>query len=439
MPHTLRRLLALGLAASGLIALAISLHANSAPAQAQLDVLLVRYDREPDGPATDRLAAQIDTVAHQKYATVSRLYWYTDLASAKAAARKYGRPILHLRMLGKLDEDLSCANSRLFRATLYANQDVSRFLRERFILYWSSERPVPRVTIDYGDGRRLESTITGNSAHYILDEGGNVLDVLPGLYAPTAFRHELEGSLALAERVRGKSDDERAKLIVDYHEQLVIAARRDWEWLAGMPGIPGVRQLLTQARIESPLAAAQLATASKGVVELKQLRYFAKGLAPEALPEDQIEMWSAAGQVLYGIGDLKNATPRQVAVTSRDGPRLPRSPLPPPPRVLDEASRALVVRLHNGVPRELRATGNELDAMIARLEQTMVADSALNQLRLRPQIEREIVRRGGRIDFATLNAWIYTEVFRTPKQDPWLGLLPRNVFTGVPGDGVVVR
>jgi hypothetical protein len=76
--------------------------------------------------------------------------------------------------------------------------------------------------------------------------------------------------------------------------------------------------------------------------------------------------------------------------------------------------------------------------MIARLEQTIVADSALNQLRLRPQIGREIVRRGGRIDFATLNAWIYAEVFHTPRQDAWLGLLPRDVFTGVRGDGVVI-
>jgi len=91
-------------------------------------------------------------------------------------------------MLGNLDEDLSCANSRLFRATLYANQDVSRFLREHFILYWSSERPVPRVTIDYGNGHRLERTTAGNSAHYVLDEAGHVLDVLPGLYAPAAFR-----------------------------------------------------------------------------------------------------------------------------------------------------------------------------------------------------------------------------------------------------------
>src|SRR6186997_3405980 len=137
MAHTLRHLLTLALAATSLIAMTISVQADRAPAQEELDVLLARFDRQPDGPAKDALAAEIDAAAHQKYATVSRLYWYTDLASAEAAARQYGRPILHLRMLGKLDEDFSCTNSRLFRATLYANQDLSQFLRERFILYWS--------------------------------------------------------------------------------------------------------------------------------------------------------------------------------------------------------------------------------------------------------------------------------------------------------------
>jgi len=421
MTHSFRCSLALGLTAGCLAALTISLRADRAPAPKELESLFERYDREPDGPAKDMLAAQIDAVAHQKYATVSRLYWHTDLASAMTAAREQGRPILHLRMLGNLDEDLSCANSRLFRATLYANQEVSRFLRERFILYWSSERPVPRVTIDYGDGRRLERTTTGNSAHYILDEEGNVLDVLPGLYAPTAFVRELESSLALAALVRGKSADERANLIVDYHKEHLVAAKRDWARLTGTPWILGVaRQLSTPARVENPLAAAQRATVSKMAIEVRDLRYIAKELAPEALSENDVAMWSAAGRVLYGMGDLTL------------GPQ-------PPPRVLDEASRALVIRLHNEVPPVLRATGQRLNALIARLEETLIADSALNQLRLRPQIAAEIVRRGGRTDFATLNAWIYAEVFRSPRQDEWLGLLPRDVFTGLPGDGVVIR
>ena len=76
--------------------------------------------------------------------------------------------------------------------------------------------------------------------------------------------------------------------------------------------------------------------------------------------------------------------------------------------------------------------------MFARLESHR-RRQPLNPLRLRPPIGRENRRRGGRTDFATLNAWIYAEVFRTPKEDAWLGLLPRNVFTGLPGDGVVMR
>ena len=435
MPHTSRFALALVIAAGCLATVTISLFADGTPPREELAALFARYDRESDGPAKDSLAARIDSVAHQKYATVSRLYWHTDLASARAAAREDGRPILHLRLLGRLDEDLSCANSRLFRATLYANQDVSRFLRENFILYWSSERPVPRVTIDYGDGRRLERTTTGNSAHYVLDEDGNVLDVLPGLYAPTVFRRELEGSLALAARVRGQPDHERAKRLVDYHQQRVIAARRDWDRLAGTAA--PMRKLLTPARIESQPAAAQRLTVTKSAIEVKDLRVFATGLTPEAWSADQIEMWSAAGQLLFGLGDLKIAMPRPLRVVPFGDPMTARSEVPPP-RVLDDTSRALIVRLHNRVPPEMRVTGEQLETMIARLEQTIVADSALNQLRLRPQIEGEIVRRGGRIDFATLNAWIYAEVFRTPKQDAWLGLLPRNVFTGLPGDGVVI-
>jgi hypothetical protein len=49
------------------------------------------------------------------------------------------------------------------------------------------------------------------------------------------------------------------------------------------------------------------------------------------------------------------------------------------------------------------------------------------------------VRRGGHVDFANLNAFVYARVFATPKDDAWLGLLPRTDFTGLPGDGVVMR
>jgi hypothetical protein len=109
-----------------------------------------------------------------------------------------------------------------------------------------------------------------------------------------------------------------------------------------------------------------------------------------------------------------------------------------PQSPLDRASRSLIERLHNAVPDDMLVTGGQREAMFARLEQLIAADTALSELRLRPQISREIVRRGGRLEFTTLNAWVYAEVFRTPPQDAWLGLLARDVFTGLPGDGVVV-
>src|SRR6185295_2531682 len=123
-------------------------------------------------PQPQQLNAALDAVSQQKDSYLSGLYWYTDMAEAKAAARSTGKPILSLRLLGKLSEEFSCANSRFFRTVLYSNAEVSKLLRERFILHWQSVRPAPRVTIDFGDGRKLEGTITGNSIHYVLDAAG---------------------------------------------------------------------------------------------------------------------------------------------------------------------------------------------------------------------------------------------------------------------------
>lgn len=55
------------------------------------------------------------------------------------------------------------------------------------VLHWKSVRPVPRITIDMGDGRRIERTITGNSIHYVMDAGGRVVDAVPGLYGARPF------------------------------------------------------------------------------------------------------------------------------------------------------------------------------------------------------------------------------------------------------------
>src|SRR5579862_1396384 len=178
---------------------ALSADAAAAPAavadlrRAGPDAVSALLAAQAEHPVDEaRFRQRLDQVCAQRDCAASRLFWYTDLEQAKAAARRTGRPILSLRLLGRLDEEMSCANSRFFRTVLYGNEEVSRLLREGFVLHWSSERPVPKVTIDFGDGRTLRGTITGNSIHYVLDPRGRLVDALPGLYGPRAFQRLLE-------------------------------------------------------------------------------------------------------------------------------------------------------------------------------------------------------------------------------------------------------
>jgi hypothetical protein len=143
-------------------------------------------------PDDRSVLARIDRAAGQKDAAWSGLFWHTDLDRAKEVAARRGKPILSLRLLGRLDEERSCANSRLFRSVLYANERIGRELRDHWVLHWESVRPAPRITIAFGDGRTIESTITGNSIHYLLTPGGAVADALPGLYDPETFLGALE-------------------------------------------------------------------------------------------------------------------------------------------------------------------------------------------------------------------------------------------------------
>jgi hypothetical protein len=416
---------------------------------AALDALLARYDQLKPGAEREALALAIDKHAGQRYATVSRLYWYTDLPAAEAAARASHRPILALRMLGRLDEDLSCANSRLFRTTLYANTQVSKFLRENFVLYWSSERPVPKVTIEFGDGRTIQGTTTGNSAHYVLDETGAVLDVLPGLYAPTAFTAELTKTLALAKRLpRIETGADRRVALSKYHETAVAQLDKTWAAVAGAPYLPGKRKLTSQTDVDSVLALAQRATFAKAYIEVPQLRAITAGTDPGAIADGELALWAAAGQKAWNIGGPVSLGTRALAALTAGvdvrsigfvdlaPPQVKQAkraePARPPAPVLDAPSRALITKLHTA--GGMTATAEQLQAVIDRLEQHIVADSALNQFKLRRQIHERVMMNPDQ-PLSALNAWIYATVFHTPESDRWLGLLPRVEFTGLPGDG----
>ena len=167
----------------------------------------------------EQITTALDTVAQQKNSYLSGLYWHTDIESAKRASAASGKPILSLRLLGKLTDEFSCANSRFFRTVLYSNAEVSAVLRDRFVLHWQSVRPVPTVTIDFGDGRKLERTLTGNSIHYILDSQGRPIDALPGLYGPQAFLRGLANAETFFKSLAGKNAQQRNFMLSLYYNQ----------------------------------------------------------------------------------------------------------------------------------------------------------------------------------------------------------------------------
>ncbi len=181
-----------------------------------------------DGSELPRWKTLADTVAAQRDSHFSGLYWHTDLAAAQEVAKRENKPILSLRLLGNLTDELSCANSRFFRTTLYPHAAVRSLLAERFVLHWQSVRAVPIITIDFGDGRSIKRTITGNSLHLVLDAHGRTVDVLPGLYGAGFFARILQQSEPLAKRAVDLDDASFNRELAKFHLQQMSDQQTRW-------------------------------------------------------------------------------------------------------------------------------------------------------------------------------------------------------------------
>jgi len=83
---------------------------------------------------------------------------------------------------------------------LLSDASIQETLQERYVLCWQSIRPVPKVTIDFGEGKVLERTLKGNTAFYLCRADGRVVDVFPGVYTPADFLRELEAADPLVRR-----------------------------------------------------------------------------------------------------------------------------------------------------------------------------------------------------------------------------------------------
>jgi hypothetical protein len=58
-------------------------------------------------------------------------------------------------------------------------------------------------------------------------------------------------------------------------------------------------------------------------------------------------------------------------------------------------------------------------------------DTIRNEYLLRSKLYGWLIQASPQLDLAELNDKVYAELFLTPSTDPWLGLLSKDVYTGL--------
>lgn len=396
-----------------------------------LDALIDEYRRVPSRDAHEDAAwrALIDEVAQQRDAHYGGLFWYRDLSEAQAAAAATGKPILSLRMLGELTSEYSCANSRLFRTLLYAEPELADWLEHNFVLHWSSERPVPKLEIDFGDGRKIARTITGNSAHFVLDARGRTVDVIPGLMSASSFQTALTDSLALHHELAAIDHDGRwRRQLARHHERRFDeSASRLADSLAQFRGLPqdlvAVRAWLARSPNPGgepvPAIEAVPMAIGKSKIEAPILAKSPRSLGGRAQPTereinrvapDELELWILGSRVAGAVA----LHPNSEAIIASERP------------------------LDGLVPADQREAA-EL-ALREALIRSIQIDTGKNLLEMHARVHHELASRARDdrpLDFTDVDGWLYAELFQTPAGDPWLGLVDPAVYTGLVAGGVI--
>jgi len=351
-------------------------------------------------PEWQRISAALDAVSQQRNSYLSGLYWYTDLSEARKVAAQTGKPILSLRLLGKLTDELSCANSRFFRTVLYSNAAISATLRNEFILHWQTVRPVPLITIDFGDGRKLQRTITGNSIHYVLDSDGQIIDAIPGVYGPAAFERSLAATEILFGSLKGKTDVEKRRLLLEHYN--LLNNKISLAWLADITKLGGKKPEGVSIQVNEKGEALSIMplAVSKAISEASVLRAMTAGSEALGRITDE-ETWN-----------------KIAAMHKNDA-------------VLDEQSISLIKKQNPSLSSE------QMTSLLSKFQNSIALDTVRNEYRMHTRLLAWLTNNTWRADVDKFNEKVYAELFFTPKTDPWLGLLMPDTYTAIDNSGVL--
>jgi hypothetical protein len=307
-------------------------------------------------------------------------------------------------LLGNLDQDLSCANSRFFRVSLYPNAEISKYLRQNYILHWQPVRSVPKLTVDFGDGRKLERTITGNSIHYILNSSGRPVDAIPGLYGSKAFLRQLVNGEKVVKEYDKVPANQQESFLRNYHSQKLVTIQNQWQKDLKKLGIKNIPRL-----VENPVSSNTPSAAVAGTIAISKMRVEAP-LLRNIIPS------SSNPTPLREITD--QATWTKIAQLHKADAKL------------DQNSIALIAA------KRQKGNTENLRQIVGNFENAIALDSIRNEYALHSQIHQWFARGNSTANVNILNQKVYAELFLTPGSDDWLGLMSNEGYSAIDNDGV---
>jgi hypothetical protein len=158
---------------------------------------------------------------------------------------------------------------------LFSREDVANTVSANFEPAWEMVRPVPIITIDFGDGNVVTRTLHGNIATHVCAADGQVVDILPGIYTPAVYLAALQEIRGLAVSF-GPIEMHRLRALRTYHSDRAAMLRTN------PPHIAYARARIAPPRVAGAPARAAEPDRGKRIMEMRVEQIVVQAPAPRA-------------------------------------------------------------------------------------------------------------------------------------------------------------
>lgn len=326
---------------------------------------------------------------------------------------------------------------------LLSDPTFARLCRDELVPVWKTVREVPRVTIDFGGGRKIERTLKGNTAFYLCTADRRIVDIYPGVYTPGDMLAILRPSLQL---VRG---GKLADAVHARHKQIARlrlalgklsrSARLSTSKMAVEAPVlrkKPIRVNRSKERAEAPVAEKKQAlnrgkTIAEAAILPKKPLNPGKRAAEAPVVDEKAQRQVFEPRRAQGPKQRLNRGKRDVEAPVLDGRRArrPEQPLRRSDALL-KAFREGASKLTDGsvIPTSTvalaraRSAAERAATPEERGRLVVIADSRQNRTLLRPLVTLLLgsYDRAPRMEDVHREVWV--ELMELPIDDPWLGL-----------------